>query len=264
MIFAYGSGENTAQAFPDVGLDFRMERRVPLSTHAVLYVLDARTGKELWSSGKQIATWNHLSGLAWRTVRCISTLRRHAVLLRIRTNEVLVWRSCCWALASVGAIAQEADAARNWNRRSLRSRRLLIDWAGLTRYGSENTELKLAATRIALSLSAMRSRENWGTGKAKFFPGKPYFNRGIARQTTPQMLVRFRQDVIALKAEGGGDSGGHQRHCGRRGADYGRHGARTSCRWWNWRRQMASAWCSRHTELKAATHSNLIAATIPI
>jgi hypothetical protein len=63
MIFAYGSGENTAQAFPDVGLDFRMERRIPKSTHAVLYVLDAQTGKELWSSGKQITTWNHWSGL---------------------------------------------------------------------------------------------------------------------------------------------------------------------------------------------------------
>jgi outer membrane protein assembly factor BamB len=64
MIFAYGSGENTAQAFPDVGLDFRMERRIPLSTHAVLYVLDAQTGKELWSSGKTITNWNHWSGLA--------------------------------------------------------------------------------------------------------------------------------------------------------------------------------------------------------
>jgi len=64
MIFAYGSGENTAQAFPDVGLDFRMERRIPLSTHAVLYVLDAQTGKELWSSGNQIDTWNHWSGIA--------------------------------------------------------------------------------------------------------------------------------------------------------------------------------------------------------
>lgn len=63
LIFAYGSGENTSQAYPDVGLDFRMERRVPLSTHAVLYVLDARTGRELWSSGAQIATWNHFSGL---------------------------------------------------------------------------------------------------------------------------------------------------------------------------------------------------------
>jgi outer membrane protein assembly factor BamB len=64
MIFAYGSGENTSQAFPDVGLDFRMERRIPLSTHAVLYVLDAQTGKELWSSGDQIKTWNHWTGIA--------------------------------------------------------------------------------------------------------------------------------------------------------------------------------------------------------
>jgi len=64
MIFAYGSGENTAQAFPDVGLDFRMERRIPLSTHAVLHALDAETGKELWSSGKEITNWNHWSGIA--------------------------------------------------------------------------------------------------------------------------------------------------------------------------------------------------------
>ena len=31
-----------------------------------------------------------------------------------------------------------------------------------------------------------------------YFPGKPYLNRGIGGQTTPQMLVRFRQDVIDL------------------------------------------------------------------
>src|SRR5271169_122575 len=32
----------------------------------------------------------------------------------------------------------------------------------------------------------------------QYFPGKPYVNRGIGGQTTPQMLVRFRQDVIEL------------------------------------------------------------------
>ncbi|MEW5978173.1 MAG: PQQ-binding-like beta-propeller repeat protein [Acidobacteriota bacterium] len=64
VVYAYGSGENTAQAFPDVGLDFRMERRIARSTHAILYALDAQTGKELWSSGNQIATWNHWGGLA--------------------------------------------------------------------------------------------------------------------------------------------------------------------------------------------------------
>jgi outer membrane protein assembly factor BamB len=64
IVFAYGSGENTSQAYADVGLDFRMERRVALSTHAVLYALDARTGKALWSSGDQIANWNHFSGIS--------------------------------------------------------------------------------------------------------------------------------------------------------------------------------------------------------
>jgi lysophospholipase L1-like esterase len=42
--------------------------------------------------------------------------------------------------------------------------------------------------------------EGWHfTGPQGSFPGKPYINRGISGQTTPQMLVRFRQDVIALK-----------------------------------------------------------------
>jgi lysophospholipase L1-like esterase len=37
-----------------------------------------------------------------------------------------------------------------------------------------------------------------GPGRGDFFPSKPYVNRGISGQTTPQMLVRFRQDVIDL------------------------------------------------------------------
>jgi len=41
--------------------------------------------------------------------------------------------------------------------------------------------------------------EGWGpTGSESFFPGKGYLNRGISGQTTAQMLLRFRQDVIAL------------------------------------------------------------------
>ena len=39
----------------------------------------------------------------------------------------------------------------------------------------------------------------WGRSYGKFFPGKPYVNRGISGQTTPQMLIRFRPDVIDLK-----------------------------------------------------------------
>lgn len=78
-------------------------------------------------------------------------------------------------------------------------RRLLSDWAGLTVYGSDNTELRLPANENRVVFLGDDITEMWGQGKAKFFPGKPYLNRGVAHQTTPQMLVRFRQDVIELK-----------------------------------------------------------------
>ncbi len=64
VVFAYGNGEDTDQAYPDVGLADTADRRIPGSTHAVLYALDAQTGKELWSSGDQITSWNHWSGLS--------------------------------------------------------------------------------------------------------------------------------------------------------------------------------------------------------
>ena len=79
-------------------------------------------------------------------------------------------------------------------------RRLLADWAGLIRYGSENTVLpKPKADEPRVVFIGDEITERWGEGKSPFFPGKPYLNRGIAGQTTPQMLVRFRQDVIKLK-----------------------------------------------------------------
>ncbi len=78
-------------------------------------------------------------------------------------------------------------------------RRVLLDWGGLTRYGSENAELRLPAGEDRVVFLGDEITENWGTGKSGFFPGKPYLNRGITRQTVAQMLVRFRQDVIALK-----------------------------------------------------------------
>ena len=64
LIFAYGNGEDTHQAIPDLGLTNSLEDRIAGSTHAVLYALDAQTGKELWSSGDQIKSWNHWSGLS--------------------------------------------------------------------------------------------------------------------------------------------------------------------------------------------------------
>jgi lysophospholipase L1-like esterase len=88
-------------------------------------------------------------------------------------------------MLACAAPAQESDHVR----------RLLLDWASLTRYGSENTELpkpKPGENRVVFLGDQIT--ENW----KPFFPGHPYLNRGIAEQTSPQMLVRFRQDVISL------------------------------------------------------------------
>jgi hypothetical protein len=76
---------------------------------------------------------------------------------------------------------------------------LLNDWAGLTRYGSEDSEIpppKPGENRVVFLGDQIT--EYWRRIGGRFFPGKPYLNRGIAGQTTAQMLVRFRQDVIAL------------------------------------------------------------------
>lgn len=64
VIFAYGSGENTAQAYPDRGLQDSSPLRIKASGHAVLYALDAETGKELYASGDTISTFAHFTGLS--------------------------------------------------------------------------------------------------------------------------------------------------------------------------------------------------------
>jgi len=85
--------------------------------------------------------------------------------------------------------------------------RILNDWPYLAKYRDANKELGPPAPEEARVVFMGDSiTEGWGqkpTGtsaaRGEFFPGKPYVNRGISGQTTPQMLVRFRQDVIDLK-----------------------------------------------------------------
>lgn len=63
MVIGYGSGEETKQAWPDIGLQFDSSIRAAKGTRAIIYVLDAMTGKELWSSGDQMHQFNHFSGV---------------------------------------------------------------------------------------------------------------------------------------------------------------------------------------------------------
>jgi len=77
----------------------------------------------------------------------------------------------------------------------------------LERYRAANAKLGLPAAGekrvVFMGDSITEGWMNHGTGASEtnpgFFPGKPYIDRGISGQTTPQMLIRFRPDVIDLK-----------------------------------------------------------------
>ncbi len=76
----------------------------------------------------------------------------------------------------------------------------LQDWPNLARYRDANSQLlppSPAQPRVVFmgdSITDIWTQPQYGG----FFPGKPYIDRGISGQTTPQMLIRFRPDVIAL------------------------------------------------------------------
>lgn len=82
--------------------------------------------------------------------------------------------------------------------RVTRAETRLKDWPQLSRYQEANSKLAAPAKNEARVVFTGDSITD-GWKLAEFFPGKPYVNRGISGQTTPQMLVRFRPDVIALQ-----------------------------------------------------------------
>jgi acyl-CoA thioesterase-1 len=81
------------------------------------------------------------------------------------------------------------------------------DWAYLAKFREADAMMPPAQpgeARVVFTGDSIT--EGWGMkatatspARGEFFPGKPYINRGISGQTTPQMLVRFRQDVVLLK-----------------------------------------------------------------
>lgn len=74
------------------------------------------------------------------------------------------------------------------------------DWANLNRYKEENLKIGFPAdneNRVVFIGNSIT--QGWIEVDPNFFAGKSYINRGISGQTTPQMLVRFRSDVVNLK-----------------------------------------------------------------
>ncbi len=108
---------------------------------------------------------------------------------------VLALLCACTTLAS----AQSAPSSQA-TRDSAALERLRNDWAGLRRYQAANAALGAPASgerRVVFYGNSIT--DAWAASFPAMFPGKPYVGRGISGQTTPQMLVRFHQDVVALQ-----------------------------------------------------------------
>ncbi|GGW25919.1 SGNH/GDSL hydrolase family protein [Arenibacter certesii] len=74
------------------------------------------------------------------------------------------------------------------------------DWPGLQQFKEENKKLAPPTeneNRVVFMGNSITI--GWLNTRPEFFEGKPYINRGISGQTTPQMLIRFRQDVLDLQ-----------------------------------------------------------------
>jgi lysophospholipase L1-like esterase len=108
----------------------------------------------------------------------------------------IVWSLCCCASAQQVTLPPTGHPGLDQYRAS----RIAVytdDFGQLARYRDANSSLKAPApgeNRVVFfgdSITDIWKLED-------YFAGKPYINRGIGGQTTPQMLARFRQDVIDL------------------------------------------------------------------
>jgi lysophospholipase L1-like esterase len=85
-------------------------------------------------------------------------------------------------------------------RQRAQQEQLANDWPNLARYRDANRNLPpVSASESRVVFMGDSITELWDRDSGKFFASKGYLGRGIGGQTTPQMLIRFQQDVVALK-----------------------------------------------------------------
>ena len=109
---------------------------------------------------------------------------------------------CPFAISVVAvAVVMNSRMAENLRTRweLVKVQQKLHDWANLNRYRDSNASVSASGTtRPRIVFLGDSITQAWTRRWKKFSPSEGYFNRGIAGQTTAQMLVRFRPDVLAL------------------------------------------------------------------
>src|SRR5882762_3640558 len=103
-------------------------------------------------------------------------------------------------LLHTAAAQQATDPCESLKREVQAMESRVRDWPNLAKYREANATLGLpVAGESRVVFVGDSITEFWNI--SIFFKDKPYLNRGISGQTTPQILLRFRQDVIALKPQ---------------------------------------------------------------
>ena len=105
------------------------------------------------------------------------------------------------SLASPSPAVQDSHECTEAKATATRLEARLKDWPALARYRDDNAKVATPRSKEERVVFMGDSiTDSWDDPKyGGFFTGKPYLNRGISGQTTPQMLIRFRPDVIALQ-----------------------------------------------------------------
>lgn len=120
--------------------------------------------------------------------KIISTMKIFAVLFFILAFQFSAFSQTATPTPDVAAEKARADRAET----------RLRDWPNFGRYREANTKIMAPAKgeeRVVFLGDSIT--DSWKLDE--YFPGQPFINRGISGQTTPQMLIRFRPDVIDLK-----------------------------------------------------------------
>ena len=121
-------------------------------------------------------------------------------MIRLIVSSVVLLSSLAYASAQqLAPVSQDPCAEVKAQAAQLESR--LKDWPALARYREANVKVAPPARgeqRVVFMGDSIT--DSWDDPRfGGFFPGRPYINRGISGQTTPQMLIRFRPDVVALR-----------------------------------------------------------------
>jgi lysophospholipase L1-like esterase len=119
---------------------------------------------------------------------------------RSRSVILALFVSAAAGAQTTPAAQPPAQPTADEARRLAQEDKLHNDWPDLHKYRESNAKLSPPLkneNRVVFFGNSIT--EGWAPHFPTMFPGKPYIGRGISGQTTPQMLVRFRQDVIDLK-----------------------------------------------------------------